>query len=107
MSVSPKQADRQPVNSPCLVNPDSTEGTFPKLKQDISQWDFSKPVWVMWNLLLAVLDTVLLTYAMVEGAFSETALKSCSRSVVPLSAGQSYGTKWAFSFGTMRGSDLA
>lgn len=54
VSVFPKQADCQFVNSASLVNPDTIEGTFPKFKQDICQWDFSVPIWVTWNLSLVV-----------------------------------------------------
>lgn len=41
VSVFPEQADCQFVNSASLVNPDTTEGTFPMLKQDICHWDFA------------------------------------------------------------------
>lgn len=77
-----------------------------RTNKTLSQWDFSRPIWVTWNLSLVFLDIVLLTYAILKGAFSATALKPCSSSVVPFSARQTDKPKWAFSFDTMRGSDL-
>lgn len=89
------------MNSTSLCGP----RTPLRANRTLSQWDFSKAVWVTWNLSLVALGTVLLACAILNGAFSAAPLKQCSSSLMPFSARQA--DKVGSFFDTTRGSDLA